>query len=196
MKALSSTASIGLRTSRKPRPLNCSTTTTTRLRRGERWAGRRCVDKDGNKLLDGIRSVQEFEKIIAEVKARGYEAGQTPKQIADDVAILQEMFDRIRGVPHTMAGTSLDQSMEIARNAATAIFGGSFGLSALMDIGRLSSLAGVKAMLQHMPAFRREIVEGGVLKPGSPLVRDLQAAFAYAEEFRPLSPRFDPATVA
>ncbi|WP_322996966.1 hypothetical protein [Castellaniella sp.] len=151
------------------------------------------VDKDGNKLLDGIRSVQEFEKVIAEVKARGYEAGQTPKQIADDVAIIQEMFDRIRGVPHAMAGTSLDQSMEIARNAATAIFGGSFGLSALMDIGRLSSLAGVKAMLQHMPAFRREIVEGGVLKPGSPLVRDLQAAFAYVEEFRPLSPRFDPA---
>ncbi len=151
------------------------------------------VDKDGNKLLDGIRSVQEFEKVIAEVEARGYEAGQTRKQIEDDVAILQEMFDRIRGVPHAMAGTTLDQSMEIARNAATAIFGGSFGLSALMDIGRLSSLAGVKAMLQHMPAFRREIVEGGVLKPNSPLVRDLQAAFAYAEEFRPLSPRFDPA---
>lgn len=149
------------------------------------------VDRDGKVVLDGFRSTQEFEQFLAQVRARGYEAGQTPKQIADDAKLLQEQFDRIRGVPHATAGSTADQLMELARNTATMLFGGSFGLSALGDAGRLVALGGVRAFLQHIPAFRQMVNEGGELVYRKALSQDLNAMFAFADEFRPFSRGFD-----
>lgn len=147
----------------------------------------RIVDGEGILLLDGIRSTKEFEALLQVAKARGYEAGQTARQIESDARILQEMFDRVRGVPHALAGTTLDQVMEVVRNTATVLFGGSFGLSALGDAGKLASLGGVRAFLQHVPALRQMVDQGGERVFRKLLSQDLNAIFAFADEFRPFS---------
>lgn len=149
------------------------------------------ANKEGKVLLDGLRSVKEFEELLQAVKDRGFAAGQTPKQIADDIALLREQFDRIRGVPRDDAGSTVDKLLELARNVSTMLFGGSFGLSALGDAGRLMSLGSIRSFVQHVPAFRQMIDMGGERTYRRALVRDLNAIHAYHNEFRPFSAGFD-----
>lgn len=163
-----------------------------------RAAGRiQLVRKDGAVLMDGIRSRQEMNNVLEQVAAKGAESGQTPKEIANDVSLLTEEFDRLFGVPHENANTRVAQGLEILRNLGTATLGGNFGLSALPDMARLATIGGkateggIRAMLQHMPAFRTHILEGGVLKATDDLGRDI-AAFGAVDEFKHLSPRRAP----
>lgn len=149
------------------------------------------ANKEGKVLLDGIRSAKEFEDLLHAVKDRGLAAGQTPEQIAKDEALLREQFDRIRGVPRDGAGNTVDKALELARNVSTMLFGGSFGLSALGDAGRLMSLGSVRAFIQHIPAFRQMIDMGGERTYRRALTRDLNAIHAYHNEFRPFSTGFD-----
>ncbi|MFG1395865.1 transglycosylase SLT domain-containing protein [Roseixanthobacter pseudopolyaromaticivorans] len=153
------------------------------------WAalGRvRITDAAGSAIVDGIRSVNEFEQLLDVVRARGV-GTQTKAQTDRDIAILREAFDRIRGVPHDAAGSTWDKSLELLRNVNLFRLGGNFGIAQLGDIGGLPAIAGIRAMLQHMPDFRR-IVDGGVLTRGSELGKELQAVFGFgADDLRGLT---------
>ncbi len=152
-------------------------------------AGRiQIVRANGEVLLDGIRSRKEVAEVLAQVADKGYQAGLLPKQIEDDTALLREMLDRLFGVPHEKAASTLAQGAEIVRNLATAASGGNFGISALPDMARVATIGGLRALLQHVPGFRTHIVEGGILRPRDPLAMDI-AAFGAVDEFRHLSPR-------
>lgn len=154
-----------------------------------RAAGRiQIVKADGEVLLDGIRSRKEISDVLQQVADKGYQAGLTPKQIEDDTALLREMFDRLFGVPHEKASSTVAKGAEIVRNLATMTSAGNFGLSAIPDMARIATVGGLRAMLQHMPALRTEIVRGGVLRPRSELAMDI-AAFGAVDEFRHLSAR-------
>ncbi|MCL8384161.1 LPD23 domain-containing protein [Xanthobacter aminoxidans] len=163
-----------------------------------RAAGRiQLVRKDGEVLMDGIRSRQEMNNVLEQVAAKGAESGQSPKEIANDVSLLKEEFDRLLGVPSENANTRVAQGLEILRNLGTATMGGNFGLSAIPDMARLATIGGkatqggLRAMLQHMPAFRTHILEGGVLKATDDLGRDI-AALGAVDEFKHLSARRAP----
>ncbi|MFG1418298.1 N-acetylmuramoyl-L-alanine amidase [Xanthobacter sp. V0B-10] len=146
----------------------------------------KAVDKDGNSIIDGIRSVNEFERLVVATVKRGREAGQSPKEIAADTKLLREQFDRIRGVPKDGQGSTFEKLFEIAKNYATMIFGSSFGVSALFDLGRLADIAGIRAMAQHMPGFRMMLDNAGNREYARALTRDLDAMFAFADDWRPL----------
>ena len=141
------------------------------------WAalGRvRVADSSGKLIVNGIRSVPEFEGLLHAAKARGVDAGLDAKRLARDESDMRELFDRIRGVPHEAADSTWGKSLELVRNYNLARLGGSFGLAQLMDFGNLMSLGGLRAFVRQIPDFRR-IVDEGVLTRGSALGKEVQA---------------------
>lgn len=138
--------------------------------------GRMTVDDPttGNRLVNGLRSEQEVEAFLQRVRTEGAERGVDPKRLQLDEENMRFAFDRILGRPHQLADNGLARWARVARNWNFARLMGNLGIAQLMEVGSVVANTGMRALMQHMPAFRR-IVEDGDWVLRNRLDRELEA---------------------
>lgn len=128
----------------------------------------------GNRLVNGLRSEQEIEQFLHRLRGEGADRGIDPKRLQDDEDAMRFALDRILGQPNEASRTDAARWAGVIRNWNFARLMGNLGIAQLMEVGAVVSNAGIRAMMQHMPAVRR-IVEDGATVLRNRLDRELEA---------------------
>ncbi len=130
----------------------------------------------GKVLIDGLTNDAEIEAAIRSVNASAGDRGLDGRLVQRDEKTLRYAFDRIRGIPHEHSGENWAQGLRILRNLNFARLMGQLGFAQAMEVANPIAFAGMRAMLQHMPAFRRIVNGDGEFVLRNGLQRELEAA--------------------
>ncbi|MFD2139900.1 D-alanyl-D-alanine carboxypeptidase family protein [Ancylobacter oerskovii] len=131
----------------------------------------------GEVLQDGIVSDNEFERLLGIIRKRGIDEGIDLKQLDLDEKNLRWGYGRIRGNPDPATLNSGSDWLKAARGLQYLRLAGQFGFAQVGEIAATVTQVGLKATLQHLPAFRRLVNADGqwVLRHG--LDREVEAIF-------------------
>lgn len=136
-------------------------------------------EADGRLLIDGIKSDNEFEKLLQTVRDSGL---NNPEATQKDLKNLQWMYDRILGRPDPAQLNEVGDWLRAVRAFNFSRMMGQLGIAQMMDVGRLANSAGIKSFMQHMEGFRRIRNADGrfILEHG--IDRELEAAFGFGTD--------------
>lgn len=115
----------------------------------------------GDKLVDGITSDAEFERIKGFVQKYGGDMGMDPAEITRDLDHLQFAYDRIIGNPDPRQTNDTAGWFRRIRMFNVTRLMGQVGIAQAGETGTIVGSLGVKASFQHVPAYKRIITQAG-----------------------------------
>jgi hypothetical protein len=135
---------------------------------------------DGQLLVNGISSDQEFAEILANVQRWGVDRGQH-ESAREMVERLQFAYDRIKGVPNPLQHTKTAKWLRLLRAFQVTRLMGQSGVAQLGESGQALGSLGAKAGLAHTPSYKRIIDDAGDSRLRNRLHDELEAMGIGAE---------------
>jgi hypothetical protein len=130
----------------------------------------------GEMLVDGVTSDNEWTSLRNKLAKSMADHGMDKDAIKKATDNMQFMYDRVLGRPDPGQQGQWADWLRRIRKVNFLRQGGSFGLAQLPEMAMIPAQLGMKAFMQHIPAFRRIVEDGqSVLKDG--LAAELEAAF-------------------
>ena len=131
----------------------------------------------GEMLINGITSDNEWETVRNKLVQSMADSKMTPGEIEKSKANLNFLYDRTLGRPDPAQQGQWADWLRRVRKFNFLRQGGSFGFAQLPEMAMIPAQLGIKAALQHMPAFKRIIQSDGRTILNDGLAAELEAAF-------------------
>jgi hypothetical protein len=131
----------------------------------------------GEMLVNGITSDTEFATLRTKLRQSMLDSGMSKGEMDKATANLDFLYDRTLGRPDPAQNGAWADWLRRVRKYNFVRQAGSFGLAQLPEMAMIPAQLGVKAFMQHMPAFKRIMTTDGrtILKDG--LAAEWEAAF-------------------
>ncbi|MCP3400404.1 D-alanyl-D-alanine carboxypeptidase family protein [Bradyrhizobium sp. CCGB20] len=131
----------------------------------------------GEMLINGITSDNEWATVKNQLVKSMADSKMTPAEIKKATANLDFLYDRTLGRPDPAQQGEWASWLRRVRKFNFLRQGGSFGMAQIPEMAMIPAQLGMKAFLQHVPAFKRIVTADGrsILNDG--LAAELEAAF-------------------
>lgn len=131
----------------------------------------------GEMLINGITSDNEWETVRNQLVKSMADSKMDPHEIRKATANLDFLYDRTLGRPDPAQQGQWADWLRRVRKFNFLRQGGSFGFAQLPEMAMIPAQLGIKAALQHMPAFKRIVQADGKTILNDGLSAELEAAF-------------------
>jgi LAS superfamily LD-carboxypeptidase LdcB len=131
----------------------------------------------GEMLVNGITSDTEWATLRTKLRQSMLDSGMSRGELDKATANLDFLYDRTLGRPDPGQNGQWADWLRRVRKYNFVRQAGGFGLAQLPEMAMIPAQLGVKAFMQHMPAFKRIVTTDGrtILKDG--LAAEWEAAF-------------------
>lgn len=139
----------------------------------------RVRDADGNLVINGFKSDQEFADYLQKVRERAAEDKNrgikgSYENVDKDVANLQFAYDYLVGRPQVNMSEGWQQFLSIVGKFNFSRVMNQVGFAQITEFGRVLGHLGPKAMFSQLPELRRVLSADGELVRKSGLAEDLE----------------------
>lgn len=131
----------------------------------------------GELLVNGITSDNEWATVKGQLAKSMADSKMSADEIRKALANLDFLYDRVLGRPDPAQQGQWADWLRRVRKFNFLRQGGSFGLAQLPEFAMIPAQLGMKAFLQHIPAFRRIVNADGRTLLNDGLAAELEAAF-------------------
>lgn len=115
----------------------------------------------GELIVDGITDRADFDKLIRSMKQQAKKVGQPAEELARDIKKMELVYKHLKGYPLHDLDPSMAQFIRILKGLNFGRLMGMAGFAQVPDFGNTMGSLGIKAAMQHVPAFRRVLKENG-----------------------------------
>lgn len=147
----------------------------------------------GEFLVDGIRSQNDFNRLVEQVKGVNNEAAKgDPLKVntEEDIKNLNFAYNAIAGIPNWNQSSDFARFLRMMRDYNFGRLMGQVGFSQIPEMGRIAAQSGLKAFAAGMPSFRQLVKLAKEGKLGDGIDDELQAMGAFGTDH--VTSRFAP----